>query len=293
MATKQKKKSTEEFYNPVDMQEILTDVEKTVGLQNITLGDEGATSTGYLAYDIIMGQGIRPGMTVFAGAEQSGKTTTSLSIMASASVQGVPFSTLWDAENSSGSSLDYVTSIFQNVTGEEQDVGDIFGVRNKKGEWLKTPKVYYRDEGIMENFFDWFAGMLRRLPDKRVVEVDGEHKWFYVYKKTRENAAKYKGKYDVRLSSERNGIFIPAPDSSLQAIVLLDSLPNLIPESMDQEEKNAGLAAVARGYSMMLPKVKGKLRAKRVAFIAINQLAQVPMAMGNPWQEKSGFTSSR
>jgi RecA/RadA recombinase len=279
MATQKKKQDT---FSPVDSIEMLGELEKVVKIQSIVLGKEGSLSTGNLCLDLITG-GIKPGWYTFAGAEQSAKTTSAITAMGAAISQKVPLTVLWDAENSTGSSMDYVESIFKtsglNVTSEE-----LFGVR-KDGKYVVKPLVYYRDEGEMETFFGWVSGLLRRLPDKRF--EDG--RWWYIYEGTRENKAKYKDVMDRHLSAGTNGVYIPAEDGSLQAYILCDSYPSLLPASLDEDDAKSGMALQAREFSKHIPKVKGKLRAKRVAIVGINQIRKAPGVMyGDPNYEPCG-----
>jgi RecA/RadA recombinase len=278
MATKKR-----DSFSPVDYLSVLTDLEKSLKIQSVTLSAENVISTGLLCTDLLIGGGIRPGWYTFAGPEQSAKTTLAITAMGAAIQQKVQLTTLWDAEGSTGSSLDYVESIFK-TGGVQATTEELFGVR-KNGKYVSKPLVYYRDEGSMDTFFGWVSGLLRRLPDKRM--EDG--KWWYVYEDTRENKAKFKGQYDVRMSSGNNGVYLPAEDSSLQAYILIDSYPSLLPASMDEDDVKSGMALQAREFSKHIPRVKGKLRSKRVAILGINQLRQKPAVMyGSPDYEPGG-----
>lgn len=270
-------------FSPVDNLDILSDLEKVVKIQAVSLSHETALSTGLLCLDTIMGGGIRPGLATIAGPEQSSKTTTAITAMGAAIQNNVPMTVLWDAENSSGSSTDYIVNIFKTM-GLKIDMETVFGVR-KNGKYVIPPKVYYRDEGEMETFFGWVSGLLRRLPDKRFED----DKWWYIYENTRENKAKFKDVLDRRMSSANNAVYIEAEDSSLQAYILMDSWPSLLPASQDEDDARSGMALQAREFSKNIPRVKGKLRAKRVAIIGINQIRQKPAVMyGDPSYEPGG-----
>lgn len=279
MATKNLKAES-----PIDYLSVVSELEKVVKIQSVTLGKEDRLSTGLLCADLLYGKGgIAPGMHTMAGPEQSAKTTFAIWVLAHSLAQSVGLRVLWDAENSSGSSVDYVEAIF-NQAGHAIESSTIFGVK-KDGKYVIPPKVYYRDEGEMETFFDWLAALLRRMPDKRF--EDG--RWWYIYEGSRDNKAKFKGQYDVKMSSKNDAVYIPAPDGSLQAVVLLDSWPSLLPESMDTDDPKAGVALQAREFSKNLPRVKGRLRAKRVALLGINQLREKPMVMyGETMYEPGG-----
>jgi RecA/RadA recombinase len=282
MATKKPKAATQSR-SPVDMLAIVSDLEKVVKIQSITLGAEDRVSTGLLCLDVILGGGITAGWYTFSGAEQSAKTTTAITAMASAVKQNVSMPVLWDAEQSSGSSIDYVSNIMQSC-GVNKSIEELFGVR-KNGKYVTVPLVYYRDEGELETFFDWTSALLRRLPDKRL--ENGQ--WWYIYEDTKENRAKYKEVLDAGMTRASNGIYIPAEDGSLQAYILIDSYPSLVPKAMDDDDPSAGMALAAREFAKHIPRVKGKLRSKRVAIVGINQIREKPgFNMGDPRYEPGG-----
>lgn len=259
--------------SPVNLGQILSDLEKAVKIQSISLSDEEVLSTGLLCLDIVLGGGIRPSMMTFAGPEQSAKTTLTISILAASVKQKVGARILWDAENSSGSSMDYVENIF-NANGVQADIETLFGVKDK-GKFTQMPLIYYRDEGEMDTFYNWLSGFLRRLPDKRFEAGS----WWYVYPADQEHKAKFKGQYDRRMSAAQGALYIPAEDGTLQAMVMIDSYPSLLPTSMDEDDPKSGMALQAREFSRHIPRVKGKLRAKRVALLGINQLREAPAVM--------------
>lgn len=266
------KKSTE-IESPVNLGEILADLERVVKVQSITIGEENRLSTGLLCVDLVLGGGVSAGMYTMAGPEQSAKTTLVISMMAASVKQEVGARILWDAENSSGSSMDYVENIF-NGQGVKADMETLFGVR-KNGKFSQLGLIYYRDEGEMDTFYNWLSGFLRRLPDKRF-EAD---KWWYVYPADQEHKSRFKGKYDIRMSKAQGALYIPAEDGTLQAMVMVDSYPSLLPASLDEDDPRSGMALQAREFSRHIPRVKGKLRAKRVALLGINQLREAPAQM--------------
>lgn len=269
--------------NPYDVADMLSTLEKVVKVQAISIGTEGRMSTGLLCYDLMLGGGLSPGMLTLSGAEQSAKTTAAITFMAASTQQDVGLRVLWDAENSSGSSMDYVENIFK-CQGVEVDTETLFGVR-KNGKYIQAPMVYYRDEGEMDTYFDWVAALLRRLPDKRFENSD----WWYVYEDTKENKAKYKDQMDRKMSAANNGVYIPADNGALQALILVDSYPSLLPVSMDEDAVKVGMALQAREFSKHLPRIKGKLRSKRVCIVGINQIREkIGFVMGDPRYEPGG-----
>jgi RecA/RadA recombinase len=271
--------------SPVDVLEILSQAEKVAKVTSISLSKEDRLRTGIVCLDLVLGGGLAPSMVTFAGGEQSTKTTTAIRALAESTSQDVGIRVLWDAEGSSGSSTDYIENIFRTAK-IDQSVETLFGVKDGDGRYIKAPTVYYRDEGEMETFFDWVSALLRRLPDKRFENKQ----WWYVYEGTMENKAKYKSQLDVVMSRKNNAVYIPAESGAIQAFIIIDSWPALVPKSMDDEaSKGSGMAAVAREYAKHLPTIKGKLRSKRVIVLGINQLAEKPgFSMGDNRYEKGG-----
>lgn len=251
--------------------DMYSELESLVKVNSVSLTREDRLSTGLLGLDLILGGGISPAMTTFSGPEQSAKTTAAITIMgANAANKNIKHKVLWDAENSTGSSTDYVANIFETM-GCKVDVQDLFGVR-KDGAWVVPPLVYYRDDYEGDKFFNWLHALQKRLPDKRF----DSGRWWYVYERTKENISKFAGKGDKGMGSKNPGIWIPAQDGSLQALIILDSYPSLVPSAMDEEEGSNAMAVQARMFSKHLPRVKGAFRAKRIALLGINQLRLNP-----------------
>lgn len=266
----------------VDYLDILQQCEKVAKVQSINLSVEQRLSTGLLCLDGILGGGITAGMYTFFGPEQSAKTTAAVTLMGASVGQEVGQCILWDAENSTGSSMDYVSNIFKTLN-VKANAETIFGVK-KDGKWLVKPLVYYRDEGEAETFFNFVAALLRRLPDKRY--EDGN--WWYIYPRTKENISGLKDIADATKSRQNDAIYVKAESGSLQAIIVVDSYPGLMPASMDEDDPSGAIAQKARAMSSGIDRVKGRLRSKRVALVGINQLRMNPMDKYNPEYEPAG-----
>lgn len=267
----------------VAYQDILDTVAKVVRINSVALSEESRMHSGLLGLDLILGRGIGPTWCTFAGPEQSAKTTLAITVMAATINQKVPISVLWDAEQSSGSSADYVANVLagQNV---HNDISEVFGVR-KHGKWVTRPLVYYQDETNGEVFFNWLHALGKRLPDKRFEN----ERWWYIYENTKDNIAKYGSKADKTLSKANHGLWLPAEDDSLQAVIILDSYPSLMPTAQDNDEHTKAMAVQARMFSLHLPRVKGFVRSKRIAILGINQIRMNPGAMfGSPEVEPCG-----
>lgn len=286
MATIAKKKDVNPFDSFMDAEvlSVLKEVDSLVKINSITFGDEARMHTGLLCLDLMTGGGIAPGFYTFVGPEQSAKTTAAITISgASTKADGLRIRCLWDAENSSGNSLDYIANIFDTL-GYKTSVEKLFGVKGDKG-YIVKPIIDYKDENSADAFFNWLFGVLKRLPDKRY----DAGRWWYVYESNQVNKDKFKEFVDKRQSSGQSGLWIPAKDGCLQALVVLDSFPSLVPAAMEEDEGSNAMAVQARMFAKHIPRVKGSFRSKRVALIGINQLRLNPGArFGNPEYEPGG-----
>jgi hypothetical protein len=203
-----------------------------------TLDDMPPMSTGSLTLDLIEGGGIRPAMYTHFGPEQSAKTTGALLIMASAIKQEIPIISLRDFEGSTGNSIPYVTSILK-TSGVKLTKEQLFGKKDKvTGKWEVPPRVRYSSNTMGVSFFNWFAAVLRRLPDKKMLE----NEWYLVYEDDKPNQAKY-NEFAVQGMAKKygRGIYIKAPDDKLQGVVLCDSYPNMNPDTKDEDNVDNSL----------------------------------------------------
>lgn len=268
-----------------EVDDVLDSIERRIGVGSTGLGgdNEARMSTGNLVLDIILGGGLTAGWYTNFGKEQSCKSTGAMTIVASAVAQGVPICAFYDYEGSSEPT--YLQNLM-NTMGVNAKVADIFGVRDRKGNYVKKPRVRYVPSATAETFFDYLADLERKLPDK--IYEGGQ--WWYVYDHTKENRKRLGDvAYDKKMFSKHNKFYVPAEDGSLQAILVVDSYPAMLPERLDEEEASSGLGAVARMFSEQLPRVKGKLRKKRIAVLGVNQLRDAPMVRyGSPEYEPGG-----
>lgn len=279
-------------FNPyAHLDETLDNIEKHVGVSVSSLDKtEKRQSTGNLALDVVLGGGLTAGWYTNFGQEQCCKTTAAVTMMAAALNSDVPILSYWDFEGSA--TPDYIENIMRNM-GVKSDVKSIFGVRDEKtGSWLVPPRVRYQSEGVAEKFFDYLAQLQRKLPDKKKI---GEN-WYYIYNpkntegKIDKNVVALVGdKYDKNYYRKTGMYRVPAKDGTLQAIVLVDSYPAMLPEKQDVDDPGSAMAVQARMFSEQLKRVKGKMRGKRIAILGINQLRLRPaVMMGNPEYEPCG-----
>jgi RecA/RadA recombinase len=275
----------------LDIDDVLNTIEKKTGLSSTGMGGEGDTrmSTGLLMLDLISGGGITAGWYTTFGEEQSCKSTLAMALSAFAVTQDVPIIAYADFEGST--TPNYVQNIL-NTMGVKATVEDVFGVKDRMGNYVKRPRIRYLPCDTAEQFFDYLAMLERTLPDK-VFEA-GE--WWYVYENTNENRkklAKTGHEYDKKRFSKYNKFYVPAENGGLQALLITDSYPAMLPERLDVDEPGAGLAAVARMFAEQLPRVKGKMRKKRIAVIGVNQLRDVPMAKYGPPKKQAAGNAVR
>lgn len=275
-----------EFFNPLaEVDHAIDGIEKDYSLSGGGMDKtEERMSTSILVLDLILGGGIvGGGMYTMVGGEQSCKSTGANTMLASCVEQQVPIASMWDYEGST--QPDYLENIMR-TNGIKENVESVFGLRDPKtGQWTVKPKVRYYSESVAEKFYDYLAKLLRNLPDKRRL---GDA-WYYVYDDTKANRALVKDYYDEAYLKKTGRLRVPAPDGKLQAIVIVDSYPAMLPEKQDVDDPGSAMAVQARMFSEQLKRVKGKLKAKRVAIIGVNQIRQKPMVMfGSPEYEPCG-----
>ena len=188
----------------------------------------------------------------------------------------------------------YLSNIIK-TGGYGMDIKNVFGIRDENGAWVVKPRVRYYAEGVAEKFFDYLASLERKLPDK--IQINKE--WFYVFDakvsvkgKLVVNKAAYAAvgdHYDKKYLARTGKLRVPAVDGTLQAVIIVDSYPAMLPERLDVDDPGAGMAAQARMFSEQLRRVKGRLKAKRIAVVGVNQLRKAPGVMyGSPEYEPGG-----
>ena len=256
-------------------------MEKKFKLSSMAIDkDEPRFSTGLLSLDVMLAGGMLGGgwYTCFGG-EQSCKSTTAMTILSSIMSQKdfVGKAAYFDYEGSS--QADYIENIM-GAMGVKDDVDQVFGIRDDQtGEWVVKPRVRYYAPDTGEKFFHYLAKLGKMLPDK----VRMGDQWYFVYDNNRENQKALKGLYDKKYFSKTNRYRVPAPDGTIQAVILTDSYPAMLPGIADEkEEGDKSLALQARMFSDGLKRVKGMMRSKRIVVLGVNQLRKVPMAMYGP-----------
>lgn len=276
---------TKAMFNPYANSDEMADaIDKDLGMGGSSLNlDDDRMHSGSLVMDLVFGKGITAGWYTVFGPEQSCKSTGAMTVLIAAVQSSVPFLTYWDFEGSGAA--DYIThQLKTNKTG--LSIEDVFGQRDPRtGKWIIKPRVRYHKPQVAEKFFNYLYKLMRRLPDK--VNISGQ--WYYIYEDTKENRKIVGDLYDKNYWRATKMLRVEAPDGQLQAVAICDSYPAMLSDKLDDEDKNSGMAAQARMFAEQLKRVKGRMSAKRVAVIGINQLRQKPGVMyGSPDYEPCG-----
>ena len=270
---------------------VMDEVGKKWLLSDATLDPEASrkstVSTGLLMTDVLLNGGLKPGgwYTMF-GKEGSSKSTHMLTMCVNLSYSEVPLISFYDPEQSNSPA--YIESIANTLHKEKGgDSQKVFGVRNPNtGAWEIEPRIYYWNEHLLETIWKSAAAMLRRLPDK--VFVDGE--WWLAFDRKKEAISRLKGQTNKKLSDRLGKLVIPSKDEgNMQALILVDSYPGMVPEANAGDDEDASLSLSARKHAENVPKVKGLLRRKHAALVGVNQLRDKPMTrFGSPEYEPGG-----
>lgn len=280
----------EEFFDIGSMlDELQDDTEKKYGLASSALErSSDRMSTGLLSLDVLLYGGIQPGgwYTVY-GPEQSAKSTLAMTMLAQALDQRVTKNSkfacgIFDYEGSVDE--EYTGNIIKSL-GMKGNVHQIFGVRDDEGGWEIPPIARYYSHDVGDDFFKALGKIKRGLPDKQTING----KPYYLFEHTKVNKSKFAGMYDTKYLSKNNKIKVPAPDGFMQGLYLCDSYPAMLPDGLDDDDRNDAMAEQARMFSAGIKKVKGGMRKKAMTVIGINQLRLRPATMfGNPEYEPCG-----
>jgi RecA/RadA recombinase len=246
-----------------------------------------ALSTGNLMMDLMMGGGIQAAWNTIWGGEGSCKTTTVESTAANIMQIQVPLFAYFDYEQAMDP--EYFQNIL-DVIDPATNHDKIFGVRNLKdpSKWDLAPRIRYYAHDVGEDFYLSMGQLLRALPDKRYVQG----KWYYVFPNTRQGRADAGPNYDKKMYQKWKEFFVEAPDGGrLQMIMVIDSIQAMNPEAQEDNDPTKQLAQDAAMHGRHLKKVRGKLRRKHCAVLAIGQLRQNPGArFQNPEYTPGGNT---
>ncbi len=273
------------MFNPyANIDSELDRIDKDLSLSGSSLNlNEQRMSTGLLGLDLVVGKGMVPGWYTFYGPEQSCKSTGAMLIMSSALLSNVPIKAYFDYEGSGEPT--YIENMLE-TNGIDIKIEDVFGVPDPRtSKWIKAPMIRYQKPQVAERFFDYVFKLEKKLPDKVMVGDE----WYYVYDDTKENRKLVGDAFDKNYWRKSKRLRVPAVDGTPQALIVVDSYPAMLPERLDDEDAGAGMAAQARMFSEQIKRIKGRLAAKRIIIVGVNQLRQRPAVMyGSPEYEPCG-----
>ena len=280
-------KKAQQFFTP-DYSALIDEMEKSSRLTKGAMSAEarrGATiSTGLLGTDIMLGGGLVGGRWyTILGPEGSAKSSHLAHIKIRAADYAVPIQQDYDFEGSSEPA--YVEGIMRFSSKSMRKIHELYGLKDDKNKVIVPAKVRYYNPDVAEDFFNPVASLLRKLPDK--IYVDG--KWWYVWDNDKFGKGQANGKYSKVMYSKHGRLFVEAENGLPQALFYPDSYPAMFPEELDEDDKNPGMAAVARAMSANIPKILPKLRRKNVSIVGVNQLRLRPaVRFQNPEYEPGG-----
>ncbi len=262
---------------------LMDNIEKEFGLSSSDLVSH-KISSGLASVDLVLGGGYGSGFHVISGQEQSGKSTEAAHLLKESLKHDIPIRRLEDAEGT-------VDPRYTNHIFGVKRLSDIFGIRDKKGNWIQPAKIRYSDKNVIEDVFNSLIKTVNRLPDK--VYRSDHDQWYFVLEpndKRTTTFASELGSFDKQLKSKTGNLWFPTDNPWPQAVIVIDSLPAMITESIDEKEENSrGMALMARAFSENLPRLVGKLRSKNVVIFAVNQIREKPGVMfGSPFYEPGG-----
>jgi len=259
---------------------VLEIVEKKYRLAGSSGAHVERFSSGCAVLDLLMGGGYYPGRWyTHLGLEASGKSTALMSTMANSLDMPVPFRFMWDYEGS----MDW--GYFSQMLPKPKTSIEMFGLRNDEGKRIKRGLVEYYDEDVAETFFNSMGSLLRRIPRK--MWVPERKSWYLVFYNDKANAG-FREAADRKLS-DGEYLWVPAPNGLPQALIFLDSYPAMLPENLDEDDKNSGMASQARMFSEKLKLVKPKLRRRHCSIIGVNGIRLRPgVSFGSPEYEPCG-----
>lgn len=269
----------------LDTSGIMKDIESTFKLVGATVDQDvlkgTLVPTGVLTLDLVYNGGLYPGgFYIKSGFEMSGKSTALLHVLASMLNQGLPLNVFMEPECTStrayvkavaGHMLHTLARRDKSLIGRDGklDTDVVFGKKDSKGKWIITPRVWHYPENITQTIWKSLAATLRRLPDKSY--EDGE--WWLLFMPTAANRKKHADHMDKAMSKKTGKVAVKSPDGGkAQAMLLVDSLANMVPEEEDEDDGSNAIGTEARANSRHAKKVKGLLRRKHALLVGVNQL---------------------
>ena len=273
--------------------EDLDEIEKKANLVSHGFGRNCARlSTGLVSLDMFLDGGLIPGgWYTVAGPEQSAKSTLTMTLVAACVKQNFNgVGAVFDYEGSSDE--DYIMNMCKNLGIKNVDRAKIFGTQDPQtGQYIVNGMFRYYDPDVGEKFFQYMSMLRRRLPDK-VVNEKGEA--FYIFDHTVKNKKKLAGQYDAEYLRRQNKLRVPAENTSMQSLTVVDSYPAMLPDQMDDDDPSGAMALQARMFSDGIKKFRGGMRRKMMTILGVNQLRERPAQQhGDPNYEPCLIGSTR
>jgi len=266
----------------LDIDKLLDDNSRELGIYFTAMEPgtviPGATSSGILCFDLMLGGGFAPGrFHYFYGPTGSCKTTTSLHAIKE-SLDKKAMIMIHDHEGSM--EPNYMAAI-------GIDIEKALGKRNKKGEWDVKPQLRYSYGTTAEDTFRFMHRTLKGLPDKIAFhdETTGTTRYFLV-----KNEYKTFRQTPMHINAGlKSGQVVEVEDFSPQTMFFIDSLKAMLPEARDEEDDKEPIAVLARCFHAYFPMIKSLLARKNCLWVATNHLTINPMArFASPETEPGG-----
>ena len=260
------------------------------------INPEECISTGFLCLDLIIGGGLQRGRIYeIVGPEQGGKTALSYSIMSQA-IKKIPYELKVIFEDVEGL-IDPIW--FKNIIGI-QDINKIFGKKSSQGLWKIKPQIRYYKPDFGEQGLKFIKKVLKRLPDKVLLEDSWYYSWSPRPPKVVKKTGGYslddlrkmlKDKYDKKLYAQYKNFYVPVENNygGPELLIIVDSWAAMTPEAIVEEDSGA-IASQARMFAKHLNGIKSLVASKGCTLIGTNQIRMAPLAYGNPEQNPGGFT---
>lgn len=275
-----------------DFSDVFDEVETSSKIQAIEVRDRLDTniaiSSGSLALDLgILHGGYYPGRAYdFVGPESSGKSTSGNMVLGQA-LTSVPrhlVGIYFDYEGS----LD--TTWFMNIAGlPNTNPEEIFGKRDKKGNWIICPRIRLYKPSFGEQALLLSIKHLNSLPDKGMYRDEWWYTWSPVDSKTKKKTGGLTATDISEMLTKRglewdkdfykkNGIFgvrIPENYGGCEGIIFVDSWASMTPRQT-AEDDSAAMAQQGRMFGKYINQIKTLISNKGWICVGINQVRKNP-----------------
>lgn len=227
-------------------------------------------STTSLCIDLMIGGGLPSGrwLTLY-GMEASGKSTILYQMLKGILKAGVKKRDAFDYESS------LATNFFANIMGRPLE--QLLGKKDENDEWAIKPKIRHYMPEVGEKMFRIVSGKLKLMPD--VIMMKGKR----YLKFSPGLAKKLKMPADAIEFTKDKYHYVKDTGPPIKYAILIDSFPEMLPESLYEDEESNPMAQQARMFSTNIPILRPRLRPKGALLIGINHTRLRPMVkFGSP-----------